>query len=117
MYEMLWLGPLIVGGLATWRLTRLLVVEEGPFKIFYKLRTATGIEYDIDNDTDEVFVSWHPSWNPLYCEWCTSLWVAILMYILWLHYKPAVFVLALSGVSCLLHVISERVENDGQSRD
>lgn len=60
--------------LATWRLSNLLVNEDGPKDIFLKLRKASGIVY---NDNGDV-VSWN-DWTPLTCAWCTSLYVASFM--------------------------------------
>lgn len=62
--------------LATWRLSYLLVKEEGPGDLALKLRLATGIEYDVTGKTP---VSW-PPYNPLHCIFCTSLWAAAILY-------------------------------------
>lgn len=84
----------IVAGLATWRLSYMLVREAGPFNVFGKLREATGIEYD---DNGELSV-WNPA-NPLACMYCTSVWVA-----LGITFLPCavVRVLAISGLAVLI---------------
>lgn len=62
---------LLINALATWRVSHMLVNEDGPFMVFYNLRQASGIEYDIDGQP----VSFQDG-NPLMCIYCTSVWVA-----------------------------------------
>jgi hypothetical protein len=90
----------IVKGLATWRLSNLLVKEGGPLDILWIIREKSGIVYD---EQDRPIV-W-PSWNPLWCVWCTSIWVAGIIMIM-----PRVvsWILALSAVTCIVdNVVSE----------
>lgn len=62
---------LITLGLATWRVSHLLVHEEGPWGFLEEIRHVMGIErYD-----DGTLMS-YPTWSPLHCVWCTSIWVA-----------------------------------------
>jgi hypothetical protein len=73
----------LIYALATWRLSYLLVSENGPWHLAKKLRLRTGIVYD---DTTG-FVITYPDWNPLSCLYCTSLWVATGLFLAprWLH--------------------------------
>lgn len=68
--------------MAVWRISYLLTQEDGPFGVALKLRERTGITYS----TNGIALSW-PDWNPLYCTYCTSVWVAMLVYLLpaWIH--------------------------------
>lgn len=88
---------LLLEGLACWRLSSLLVKEDGPFGFFDRLRRTTGVEY---TTRGQVF-SW-PHWNPLVCVWCTSVWVAPVV-----HWAPRwlVWILALSALA----ITGERV--------
>lgn len=61
--------------LAVWRLSSLLVKEDGPGYVFKKLRMASGVIYD--DKTDQA-VSWN-DWTPLTCVLCTSLYVGLLI--------------------------------------
>lgn len=87
---------LIEGGLATWRLTRLLVTEDGPYEIFRGLRERTGIEYGPGG-----VVASYPPWNPLHCVYCTSVYVGAIMLIApgWLKR-----LLALSAIASLISI-------------
>ena len=52
-----------VGAAATWRLTALLVDEDGPFDVFRRLRTWAGMNSKLLGGL-------------LDCFWCTSVWIA-----------------------------------------
>lgn len=71
---------LFVLGLAAWRLSSLLVKEEGPFLIFERMRTKAGIIQDGAEKivTDRFFA------QLLSCVWCTSVWVGGLLVLGWL---------------------------------
>jgi hypothetical protein len=95
---------LLIEGLACWRLSSLLVSEDGPWRAFDRLRRATGIEYTVRGD----LFTW-PSWNPLVCVWCVSLWIAPVVHVLprWLVWLLAVSALAITG---------ERVNGSSQGK-
>ena len=66
---------LLISILATWRISSLLVREDGPSDVFAKLRTISGVKYDkysIPRGTN--FVS-----SLLLCVWCTSIWIAVII--------------------------------------
>lgn len=48
---------LVLLSLVTWRITALLVYDDGPWDICVRLRDAIG--------------------GPLHCFWCTSVWVSL----------------------------------------
>jgi len=56
---------LIIFGLATWRISSILVNEDGPFDVFFKMRERfkEGLFFD----------------SLFSCVWCISVWVAILL--------------------------------------
>lgn len=83
-----------------YRLSRLLTIEDGPFELAYNLRIKTGIEY---NDKNEVIA--FPPWNPLYCIWCTSVYVAPIVFISWYYASAFWIILAISAVVGLIHSI------------
>lgn len=80
--------------LATWRVTHLLAMEDGPGDIFVHLRRALGNSF---------------FGKLMDCFYCLSLWVAAPLALLltnqWIEWP--LFWLALSGAACLL----ERPEN------
>lgn len=90
----------VIACLACFRLSHLLVLEDGPFALAYKLRIKTGIEYDYKGE-----VSSYPDWNPLHCIWCTSIYVAPIVFISWYYVSAFWIVLAISAVVGLIHSI------------
>lgn len=116
---------MIAAALATWRLTRLVVIEPGPFDVFGRGRAAVGasLVYGQDNATSpprsivrkrsglrgEVAFA-------LECPWCASVWVAAVVLVLQRWARPLVDVLALSAVSCLADdVVAAIASSDGES--
>lgn len=65
---------LLESALAAWRLAHMLVSEEGPYRIFARLREYTGIEYDANGK-----VVSYPDYSPLHCMYCTSVYTAALV--------------------------------------
>lgn len=84
---------LLILALATWRLSSLLVDEDGLFSMFEKLRTWVGVRYTkgetgeleqvVPDDLSAIrrtVAGW------LTCRWCCSLWVGAILtvaYIVW----------------------------------
>lgn len=58
--------------LATWRITSLVVREDGPLDVFIKLRVKLGIRY---NESGVAYGTNVIS-RGLSCFWCTSVWVS-----------------------------------------
>jgi hypothetical protein len=94
-------GKLIVLALATWRLTSLLVWEDGPFEIFSRLRYRLGVRY---NDQS---VACGTNWfaKGVVCPACASVWFGALWalaYFLWPDVWWLALPLALSTVSIVI---------------
>lgn len=89
------LTALIIAGLATWRLSSLLVHEDGPWDIMLRLRHWA--RADGDEVSGVIALA-------LQCIWCVSVWVApvmlalALMPLLWV--VPAI--MAVSAVAILV---------------
>lgn len=65
---------LLESALAAWRLAHMLVSEDGPNRMFARLREATGIEYNAKGK-----VVSYPDYNPLHCLYCTSMYTAAIV--------------------------------------
>jgi hypothetical protein len=104
------LTPLIILGLATWRISSLLVHEAGPGDIFLRLREAIGITHD---DQKHKVIIPDGFWGDLFsCVWCCSLWVAAGWAGFYLLSPQAAlilaFVFALSALAILVQCVTER---------
>jgi hypothetical protein len=84
-------------GLATWRLSSLVVNEEGPWGIFLRLRCRLGISHE-----DGIPCAWPDGLAALFsCLWCMSVWMAGLSYLVWWLSPVPVYILAASAL-CVL---------------
>jgi hypothetical protein len=70
--QMTWL-EIVVLGLATWRISSMLVDEDGPFTVFARVRHLIGVRFD------EMSYPVGKNWvaDQLTCIWCTSVPVGI----------------------------------------
>lgn len=97
----------IVFALATWRVTSLLVWENGPFEVFAKLRHGLGVRYD------ESSVAYGTNWfaKGVVCPACASVWFGIgwaIAYVLW---EPS-WLIALPFALSAGAMMFERLYND-----
>jgi len=73
---------IVVLSLATWRLTSLLVWEDGPFEVFAKLRYFLGVRYD---ETSQPYgTNWFA--KGVVCPACASVWFGTawgVAYLIW----------------------------------
>lgn len=76
---------LIIAALATYRLTRLVLIEDGPFDLALKLRGA------LDPD-QKTWVG-----KGMACPWCISFWIGFVMVYLATYTAGFLFV---SGLAC-----------------
>lgn len=87
------LPGLLILALAIYRLSRLLAIEEGPARMFVRYRQA-GINLGLG-----ALVT---------CFYCTSVWVSIVLPLVWLSGLPGqVFVLwlAVAGAACFMFAL------------
>lgn len=98
----------LILSLATWRITSLLVTEFGPGNIFERLRYRLGVRYDVgglrigNNIVAEAFT----------CLWCLSLWVGIVLTILfWLW--PGITWLAMPFAFSTIAILIDKAANHG----
>lgn len=71
---------LIIISLAAWRITSILVREEGPYDICEKFRYMLGVRYD---EHSKRVTNGNMLASLVLCTWCTSVWVAALFFILY----------------------------------
>jgi hypothetical protein len=64
------LAGVVLLGLATWRISSLLVNEDGPFYMFHRLRQWMGVYEAGEMRQTALLFS---------CVWCMSVWVALVV--------------------------------------
>lgn len=93
---------LLIGILATWRLTLLTVYEDGPLDIFARLRALVGVTYDeFSQPTASNVVG-----KALTCHRCASVWMGLAVALLSsqaLNAHVLLYGLALSAGAILVH--------------
>lgn len=63
----------LIGGIATWRLTSLVVREDGPRDIIARLRRWIGVRYNHRSEPYGLNVVA----QAILCFWCASIWVGL----------------------------------------
>jgi hypothetical protein len=106
-----WFGPVdfVVLSLACWRLTSLLVQEDGPWFLFARLRHVLGVRYDERSEPYGLNVVA----EGITCIWCASIWVAALLCLLvFIFGRVVVLASAIPALSAAA-ILMERLVNNG----
>lgn len=82
----------LITSLAIWRLTYMVVEEDGPGNIFLKLRESAS------SDKQRL-------WLPFNCFYCASVWVSAIVCLL--LNRPFIEIFAYSGTAIFLYVLHE----------
>ena len=91
----------LVLALAVWRLTSLLVWEDGPFEMFANLRLLLGVRYD------EYSKAYGTNWlaKGVVCPACASVWFGLALAVLYFFWTDCVWLalpLALSAAAIMV---------------
>ena len=103
------LADLVLLGLATWRLTKLVQDERGPFAILARIRALFGIGHDEEGQP----LSWPDTelGRLASCHWCGSIWAAVGLVGLYLLVPKVGIILALPLALSALSIGWEEVVN------
>lgn len=95
---------ILVYGLATYRIAKLLVEETGPFHLFVWFRSLFGIQHD-DSGAPNAWPSGYFG-EMLECVYCTSLNIALVIYLLSLYDTKWLMIVltpfAIAGVAAVI---------------
>lgn len=107
---------LLILALATWRISSLLVDEDGLFDMFEKLRIWAGVRY-MKGETGELeqvvpddtprFKKTIAKW--LTCRWCCSLWIGAGLTIAYVAWGHVVYVVLPWSISALAIIIDAMI--------
>ncbi len=86
------LVQIAIVGAGAWRLSSMLVYEDGPWGIFATMRRRAGIPPE-GGRIDGLFATL------LSCLWCTSVWCALALWALWYVHWAIPGVLAAAAVA------------------
>lgn len=97
--------PLVVLGLAAYRLTRLLVIDT----IFEGSRNRLHT-FLVNRQHGKLRLFWDKAHDLLSCTWCSGTWVSVALYSVFVWHNPTDFtrldwisVLAIAAIQGLLH--------------
>lgn len=103
---------LLVVALAAWRVTYMLVHEEGPFEIFDRIRWLAGIRYD------EVSIPYASNGiaGAFLCVFCLSVWVGLLFAFLSPFYTADIrsYIVNALSISALIIVLDNLISRTVQ---
>jgi len=100
------LEGLLLCALATWRISVLLVEEQGPWDIMRRLRERFGVTHDPDGKP----ISW-PCGMPgalFGCVWCISVWLTVPVVVAWYICPVVVFAVAVMGAVAAIEEVRRR---------
>jgi len=97
----------VILGLATWRISNLLVNEDGPWDIFSKLRHLAGVRYDEHSSlysTNELS-------KLLMCVWCLSPYLAAVLTLAYWFWPSIAIPISLPFALSAMAVLVDKVAN------
>ena len=99
----------LILALATFRISSLLADEDGPFGLLEWLRGKIGVERDNQGrpyGTNNFAVG-------LVCPWCNSVWIAIVLVVVYMFIKEPVVLICLPlALSTVTMIIAEWTDRD-----
>jgi hypothetical protein len=97
--------------LANWRLSSLLVHEEGPWSIFRRIRAFIAQKALVD----EKSATWATFSEGIHCVWCVSLWFSpfVAVWAAWDVPSWVILTFALSGGSILVETVLDYLSKNG----
>lgn len=98
----------LVLGLAAWRLTSLLVNEDGPWNIFARFRHWVGVRF---NEKSEPYGTNFLA-DGLTCVWCTSVWVGVCLTVWWAANEWLTPLLCLPFALSTLSILVQKITGD-----
>jgi len=102
--------PVLIYGMATWRIASMFVSELGPGDLFLRLRALVGIVHDDAKQVAMIPDGFFPSLFS--CVWCCSVWIGAFwmlfdLFFPWLSLRLAT-AFAFSAVAILIQRLIER---------
>jgi len=107
----------LILAIATWRLSHLLVSEDGPFDILFRFRKLIGFQVSPSYPLDETDFEWLPQ-NKLAelfaCVWCISIWIGLGFYVGFMITPTTTLYVALplslSAIAVVINLLTELLD-------
>jgi hypothetical protein len=95
----------LILGLAVWRLTSLIVNEDGPLYLFERFRYWVGVRRTEEN----VPYGKNVIAEGLTCVWCASVWVSLLAIVLYVIFPTQTLIVSLVLSISTISILIEKV--------
>lgn len=95
--------------LATWRISSLLVNENGPFDAFARFRYLVGVRYN----AKDVAYGTNIMGDLFACVWCLSFWVGLILMIAYSYYPTQTILACLPFALSTGAIALNRWNNNG----
>ena len=100
---------IVILALAVWRLSSMLVNEDGPLHIFHKLRYKMGMRYN----ENSIEYPTTPLSDLFACVWCMSMWVGFGITVVYLLLEAAAVYIAMPfALSAVAIMIGRKLGGD-----
>lgn len=99
---------LLLVALATWRISHMLVYEEGPFGLLTAIRSRFGVEHD----SSGYPVGW-PVHSIFACVWCVAWYVGAVLLLCWWAVPAIVVLAAIAAVVAFLAMATDILRRYG----
>lgn len=98
----------LILSLATWRISSLLTNPEemGPYRVLSSIRYRVGVRF---NERSEVY-STNEIAEIFTCLWCMSIWIGVILTILWLVIPTYITILCLPFAFSTLAIVIEEIK-------
>lgn len=105
------IANVLIYGLAVWRISSLLVNEEGPWGIFSRYRKWLEIEHIFPGAVASGYLQVPDRFFPqiFSCVWCMSIWMAIAVSVCRYFFSAPTFYVCLTLALSAVAILVERV--------
>lgn len=106
----------ILFSVAVWRISHMMVHEDGPFRIFYWIHLKLDFYVSMDDGSIDFSVIPDGFLPSLFsCVWCMSMWVSFAVVTLWVVVPHLAWVLlpfTLSGFAILFELLTNQISDN-----
>lgn len=107
---------IVIIAIASYTITYMIRYTDGPFDAFKKLRTISGVMYDlvyIDSyETVVETIADTYSAKLISCFWCLCTWVSILLWILHYYAMFICEIFAIIGMANIIHILVNNINGE-----
>ena len=97
---------LLLLSLSTYRLSRIITKEDGPFSWFYRFRVFLGQQASIQDEYTPMRETTAELFN---CPYCLGVWIAAVAYLFRKPLKPLIYIFTIAGIQSLFQGVDDKL--------